>query len=485
MYKVLLVDDEVWVLEDLKTIIDWNQFGFEIVGQAKNAEEAKEQLAQHTPDVVICDIKMPNVDGIAFMESCRKPYPGLKIVFATAYGKFEYAKKAVDLGAFGYLLKPVTEDDLTTTLLRIKEVLDKERGISEKIKYLEQSKFIYSVIDGYSNAEELDEEFAAMGIQKNNNPIVTIVVKSTAEKEMFTFRENWLMTTVPLSNHKTLAILQYDKPSITIIGYKNLIKDLMQTAQEQQIVIGVSRVFYDMKKVRSRFYQADTAGDTFFINGRFLNVYRDSTQNIKKVTAFINYGKSNSSMQEVIAQLPEVVANYKINVENLIPILQHLVTQMGIPSEGEDLDIKDIISQFSDLGSYLQYLLNCMNENIKRGNGKPTSKYVIREITEYIHNNYNQKLMINTLAQRFFLNSSYLSNLFKVETGKSFTHYLVECRLNKAVELLENTDLSLYEISSKVGYDDYFHFSKLFKKYMNTSPANYRKSKAKAESKEE
>ena len=100
---------------------------------------------------------------------------------------------------------------------------------------------------------------------------------------------------------------------------------------------------------------------------------------------------------------------------------------------------------------------------------------VIDEIVKDINLNYNKRIILGTYAEKYNVNPCYLSNVFKSVIGVSFTTYLLEQRLKKAVELLKNTSLTLYEISDKVGYDDYFHFSKLFKKYKGVSPKLFRK----------
>ena len=233
----------------------------------------------------------------------------------------------------------------------------------------------------------------------------------------------------------------------------------------------------EMKKFRSAFSQAETALSTYFINKQLLNVYRDSSDKVKEINTYITGFKASHSINELLNTLPQVLIENKINIDNLEQIIIYLASQLGIETRDVESDYKELINQFPDIEAYFAYLYQCVNGSYKKANGKNSSRYIIKEITDYIKYNYNEKLMINDLAQKFFLNPSYLSGLFKEETGKPFTAYLVECRLKKAVELLENTELSSSEISAQVGYEDYFHFSKLFKKHIGISPSNYRKSK--------
>lgn len=482
MYSVVLIDDEQWVMEDLKTLADWESLGFRIAGEANDAETAKKVIAEQKPDLVISDIRMPELSGIQLLESYKDSDVKFKTVFVTAYGKFEYAQKALQLGAFGYLLKPVDPSELEETLKRVKDTLDLEAGATEQIFHFKRTKMLYSLLDSYNTNDDLVEKLNKIGINETAKPFVAVIanVKEGTEATDI-LPENWNTVALPLSNSKYFLFIQNKTEYFNLISLKNLLKELNEIAKRTGATFGVSRVMKSARKFRSAFMQAQNALDTIFLNGEKVNVYRDGSDRVKDVNAFIAGYKMNHSINELLSLLPTVLKENKINIDNLMPIITYLAGQIGVETESAETDSREIINQFPNIESYFAYLYQCVNESHKKGGGKTTSRYVIREITDYIKYNYNQKLMINDLAKKFFLNPSYLSNLFKVETGKSFTAFLVECRLNKAVELLENTELSLYEISSRVGYDDYFHFSKLFKKYMNISPANYRKNKSKKE----
>lgn len=124
MYRVLLADDEFYVRAMMRRIVDWEDLGFEIVGEAENGEEALEKVAQCVPDLVIADIEMPFVDGLELARRLTQTHPALKILFITCYDRFDYARKAIQYGVDDYLLKPILPDELVRTLLSIREKLD-------------------------------------------------------------------------------------------------------------------------------------------------------------------------------------------------------------------------------------------------------------------------------------------------------------------------------------------------------------------------
>lgn len=127
MYKVMLVDDEPWVLYGLKMMLSWEEYGFQIVAEAANGIAALERIRANDLDVVFSDIRMPGMDGMQLIEEISEQELKTKVVLISGYGEFEYAKKAITHGVFAYLLKKVNVEDMKSVLLRLKQNLDSER----------------------------------------------------------------------------------------------------------------------------------------------------------------------------------------------------------------------------------------------------------------------------------------------------------------------------------------------------------------------
>lgn len=124
MYKVLLIDDEEAILEGLKVLIEWEALGFSIAGEAFDGEEGLAAAFSLCPDVIVTDISMPALNGLELIEKARNGLPGCKLILLSGYANFEYAQRAIGLGAFAYLLKPVSRKELSETLLRAKNELE-------------------------------------------------------------------------------------------------------------------------------------------------------------------------------------------------------------------------------------------------------------------------------------------------------------------------------------------------------------------------
>ena len=138
-YKIMLVDDEEEVRTSIIRKIDWQDAGFEVIGDAENGKEALEKIEQNEPDVVMTDIRMPYMDGLEMAENIRQRYPSIKIVIFSGFDEFEYAKKAIKLNVIEYILKPVNVEELTAILKKIKKNLDEEIEQKRNVTLLRES----------------------------------------------------------------------------------------------------------------------------------------------------------------------------------------------------------------------------------------------------------------------------------------------------------------------------------------------------------
>lgn len=125
IYTVLLVDDEPYVIEDLKKIIDWHKLNYKIIGEANDVESAMVEIRKNTPNLIISDIRLIGKSGLEMMKLLKKQYMTIPVIFISAYEEFEYAREAISLGAVDYLLKPVEREKLEAALTRIKPILER------------------------------------------------------------------------------------------------------------------------------------------------------------------------------------------------------------------------------------------------------------------------------------------------------------------------------------------------------------------------
>lgn len=134
MYRILVVDDEKFIRKSICNRMKWERFGIEVAGEAANGQEALERIGQVHPQIVLADIRMPVMDGIAFIGEAKRRYPQVHYIIMSAYNDFEYAKRAIQLGVEDYILKPVKTSELEAVLDRIVHELNQKRLTSHLLQ---------------------------------------------------------------------------------------------------------------------------------------------------------------------------------------------------------------------------------------------------------------------------------------------------------------------------------------------------------------
>lgn len=134
MYRVIVADDEVWVIFGIKKLIHRSGLPFEVVGEASNGIRAYEMTKELMPDLLITDIRMPGLNGLELMRKLKEENIAPKVIFISGYAEFEYAKEGLRLGAFDYLLKPVEEEGIAAILQRYMEQQKEEEAKKEEEK---------------------------------------------------------------------------------------------------------------------------------------------------------------------------------------------------------------------------------------------------------------------------------------------------------------------------------------------------------------
>lgn len=132
MYRVILVDDERLILEGLSRVVKWRELGCEVIGFASDGREGLDLIRREKPDMVLTDIRMPNMDGLTMLAALRSEFPGIQVTVLTAYRDFDYAQRAINLGVCRYLLKPSKMDELIEAIRTMTQRLSQQPPAEEE-----------------------------------------------------------------------------------------------------------------------------------------------------------------------------------------------------------------------------------------------------------------------------------------------------------------------------------------------------------------
>lgn len=521
--KVFLVDDEPFILDGLQTIINWNEYGMEIAGQAGNGLDALNYISRNRIDILMTDITMPVMNGIELIESVKKISPDIRYIVFSGYNDFEYVREGIKLGIENYLLKPLNVHELVSTLQNTAMKIHKSAITEAYIKRdreILRDNILYRWVTNSIDPSELSEraeiadinlgysyyavslikvlpdtiDSAASGTMLHHHAIYEVsgrcrsltgqtgcaisfcnldgdivIIYGTDSGTKSRCGVNEFIEEVNANLHSmagmsfviTCGSLQPSFLNIHI-SYENAKKLL-----EYRLVYNGEVIDYDCIQKISACRNADldidyNALSIMLVNGR-----------TSDVPGFINKVFENLAGFGNIA--PDVIINCSMEI---ISHINETINEFGGSSETEEWSYRDLISGLSDQGSIVQlkkYLETAACKAIGViSPGRSRISPVIRQVINYVNTHYHEDIGLKALAELFKKNPVYLGQLFQKETGELFTDYVNKFKMKKAREMLLNSSMKVAEISRKVGYSNSNYFCTQFRKFMGISPSEVR-----------
>lgn len=483
MYSVLIVDDEPWVVYGIKMLINWEDLGFTVVGEAYNGLEALEMIVDKKPDIVITDIRMPGLSGIELLEKINVMQIKTKVILISGYSEFEYAQKAVKLGAFDYLLKQVEKESLIDVLTRVHSILTKERQLSLKRSiFLEDLFELLSsdnrkLISNFLEKKEL--KFNLLNYRFINCRYSHDIVPYVEEKIM-EYRGAKILCLCTGKN-KISALINYDQ-----IQDLNSIETIISSILPGAEYIGISSTGFAFSPVSKLYQESEIAlYSTWFLSDKRIMEYKNKFREnlFQKLLLNIELAIREQKLEQINVLLDELFRECKaqeVLIDRISILYNHIVAlyykYFIDPYDMRDMEYMNYY-QIANYYNSIDQLFDMIKSFFEKRDGKEirASNEQVKKILGYIDENFTGDISLSFLSKKFNMSLGYLSALIKRETGKTYTDYIINKRLALAKELLKDATLSVEEIAYRVGYSDYFYFNKLFKKYVGITPSKYRK----------
>lgn len=477
MYKVLLIDDSPWIIKDLKYVIDWHQLGFEIIASCSNCKEAEAIINNFEPDLILSDIRLPRMTGLELMEMVRKRFPNIVVIFISAYDDFSYAKKAIQIGAFDYILKPYQKEKLKKVLIDAHHYLDQNK----KLENMRKADLVLEIIETDIDHKSAKLKLEELGTNITKDIFSVMVIKSFSD-DIHLDLANLINTIFEIINRPDYYSVQVgDSKGILLLNddftekREDQVLKIDKLLIDSRINIGVSEPFFELSKFKNYYKQADDMVNTSFVMGESgLYIYKDYKNNHQKFIKKIQKIETNRELFTIIDQLPDMAKEECISFSGIVRIYNMIIKKAEKINylSMDNLNHLDLLYTYNNLEELSDSLL----EYFRDYTSKKTinSSTIIFRVKKYIDKNYNKNIKLSDIADKYDFNMSYLSHLFKKETGQTYTDYLIDRRINKAIKLFKD-NLYLYEISKRVGYEDYYHFCKIFKKHTGFTPSEYKK----------
>jgi len=525
MRKVVIVDDEKWVRIGLIGSIPWQSLGLELAGEAANGREGIELAMRVKPDILFLDMRMPGVDGREMIGIIKRELPRTVTIVVSGYSDFEYMKEAIRHRAFEYLLKPVKKEELASVLQRALEELERretrERSAAADFRerWLRRRLFrpggeAEPEDAGLREEGELAEWWSSGEVLviagcpdrfdcgRSGARLVQAIREKLEQERAFLFEGKWdfIVTSAPDESGEAVTALAVRKPDAA--GVQRLAALLPGVSRQLEdtpsVSFGVS-AWHGPERLADAWLEARAAlrgrmlgeAGTWLVAGRPAAKLAWPSEEEHALLLALRAG-SEETARKAFDRFFAAVSGPGSTVEALQRSAVMLVHSLEkqLQAEGSRLEeaagkdpglYAEAIRLRGDAASMRRLLEDdLLAAALRHYNrcGEKQGERIVREIEKMVGEFYNQPLSMVQVASMHYMNPDYLSRLFKRITGKSFTDYLTDVRIDKAKEQLRYGSAKNYEIARAVGYEDYRYFSQIFKKKTGLTIGEYRESVA-------
>lgn len=532
-HNILIVDDEQLIRQGLRARIEYLGIDVDEIFEAENGLMALRLQEEHPIDVVITDIRMPDMDGLELIQEMQKKNNQIKFVVLSGYAEFSYAETAIRLGVKAYLLKPVSNDDLKAAFDKAYKEMEQTASVRQEVqmkKRMDREKQVYQqekALNALFSSQEAvavtreqlcklcgyDEKMWAGGAESVLYLAILHINKESFEHQRFR----------PVDHELVRFMIRNIFEEIQAPCEKLLVNSLSDTRQMYGIFIGddkkklrmeVERIYLRMRSVlekkmgiyltigvsrcRSQLEGKETsearqalkqriiygkANIYFYEDIRILGEQEFPVSQLHLLEQYIEHNeifKVKNLVQEIFSE--ELVKKYgsaylRIMWIRILNLLLHHYERRGrnaaeIEKMLQNYNLLDRIQSLQEIRQkIIEMVMECVStESVADANARSKIQMAIG----YIQEHFAENLTVNVLAEHYGMSPNYFSSMFKKEMSRSAVNYITELRINQARELLYHSELSVVDISKKVGYEDSQYFFRVFKKYLGMTPLQYR-----------
>lgn len=519
MLKAIIADDEQAILKGLSSIIQWEDYGIEIVGQASNGSEALRLIESLNISILITDIHMPEMDGLALIREVKRRGFQLKSIILSGYDDFAYVKEAVKLGIENYLLKPIVRDELCSTLLNIVEKINQEVYRQNQLRsdsLILRNNILNRWLTNHISQSHLLERSDLLQINLAGSRYLICLFKvlyeshhDNSHRELLNFASENICNEILNTTGKVITLcdmsghiaaifddtndLRTDHIHASLHACVASINKLLKCAvfvtvgsresscQEvyQSYAKAVELMNYSLIMPPNSIVDYERITHESFLNNEQIHIDYDhfqhilSAKNVDQAVDFIEDAFGKISFLKDTAPLH----TYPILMDILYRILNTL-NQIKISTDTlfttQDTMFIHLIHAKS-LEELQDWLKSIVVKAIEKMNAEDDNTHpIIKRVLTFVETHYAGNISLKTISHSFNVSAAYLGQLFIKEKGETFSNYLNMKRIEKAMELLATTNLELQEISEKVGYVNQSYFNLIFKKITGVYPSKYR-----------
>jgi len=505
MYQMIIVDNEPIERQAVRFLLDKYKFPFHIT-EAANGKEALELMQKKNFDILFTDIEMPFMDGLKLAAKARAQYPNLQIIFFSGHDDFNYVKEALSISIVNYILKPIDPEEFQKTISDVLKRLQAQEEQAEKRKFSSQftkSHILHKLLN-QTRMEQLEKQYPHLDlsfsyayhrlflIQTEQSPTASGISEPfplfSGQNKLFP-QECDHLNLNPIQD-----LLLFYGPKHHDKWYEDLAARLAQHMEKQyhtNCYVAISQPFHSPDDLYSAYKQTERyllerfffTEDSVFSSNSVHKEQRDSFSSLmEQLYADIQF-RDPVSLRQHMTTFFEILKNsqnrshiyVRYQCTNVLELLLKNVHDSTKDSFEKYIEAIYHLKHFSEIESMLLALTDKIAQTMSED--APSASRVLDQVKHYIHNHYGEDLSLDILSREACLSPRYLSSLFIKETGYGINKYIKEVRMEKAKELLLNTNLKVTEICSRVGYSNLSYFCKNFAEQFGITPDKFRSPK--------
>lgn len=526
MLKVIIADDEARVCRLIQMLADWERLGMEVAGTAANGLEALKLVQTHRPDILITDIRMPGCHGLELIQQAKSRYPQLEIIIISGYAHFEYAQCAIKYGVGDYLLKPINREELMATLEKLGDRCRRRRQSDTEVEQLRQTsradverlhsrllldlvqrrlapptaqqlwmEYHFQIQPGLLQMMFLKMDYAPAVFSPNSISVIQEKTEKVFRGELHSlchgvilaFRDSWGYGLLNYAPAQKDAVRRHLRDALNhLMAERALYGEIEFSLALSPAVHGPEELPQSVREAGAVIAERLTVG-----TGRLLERVPEPSGILKDqileryrrgVTEGVESLSQEGVRQAALALERETRGVPRVRGGELLELAVSAgkVFLLRLEAENQEQLLRDFELK-CDQCSRPEQLFHCLRsfqeEQLAQRKDQLASEAIrpIRIAKQFIEKNYSRSITLEDVSAATGFSVSYFSALFKKEMGEGFAKYLTRVRVDRAKELLQQTDLPITEICHRVGYNDLKHFAQTFKKATSLNPGQYRR----------
>ena len=496
--KVVIIDDNPVTVRSLTKTVDWEGRGCVVAGTASDGETGKALCLSARPDILLLDIRMPQKDGLQMLEEIRTELPECKVIIITGYDQFQYASRAIKLSVFDYILKPIrnaeVEEILDRALAQMKSSKERDIAVKRAEQLTARTHILSLLMNESRRGQDVHQMLRDAGAYSDSYAVMC--VNTVSDTPVPYEALSAVDAALEHSGIRTVTLFLYDMLVVYVMfdgeapAWQETVQRVDSVIREQvpsRVCVGVSPLMTSKHSIRQAYHQArQTLWEQTLGGGSadpvFYSDENASSGSIVKMHQKIEQLAEQAdleepSIREAASTLYALCGRQYSNLRALVSLYAMMLCKKFPCDITQEIDRQISTTLFASGEEEVHRCLSGLCRALKEARTEKTNaqySLMTRSVLEYIRLHAAQSLRLSDIADRFHINTNYLSLLIKRETGIAFHDHVLRAKMDIAHTMLADPRVRVSEVARAVGYSNYVSFYNTFKRLENMTPTEYR-----------